>query len=1838
MPRLLVVLGLVVLPDGTRADLRLRGRPTANRDLASAVSLASADRAALQPLRQKYGKGLGALVPIAALKSTLEAKIASGTLPAGQKLPDDLGERKCPAGAGPADCVAPIVKYEGILPGLDAYIDYIWKRVDMIKTANDPVAALYNFGCREISRHMPGFARITQVRVSKAGGAQTAGDWEAPISNADDALERTDAGPRNDPKGSSSKYQGPPKKDDVVEVCEVTHLQLEETLRKDLALLVKGRSGKATEDPVQIRGTADVLGVDAENAMRVVRAKLKLADGKLADDVRLVDLAQACRLENKSTPVAESLECDAREGGRFRPDFDLACRRQHGRSLGVDMRARLIGPPPKVSCTIKKDDLNRLLAEELLKQDLGVITGQNHLKGETFRAIAGRVSGFFRKAGKARVFEDNKEESKDHVRLPNPPLELKADVDNQNASAPQQTDRESLRLKVDQWTDAWEYRTTTRYFETGPAPIKNAFATYKAAEKLELNRFWTDCNEINAVCQSPKTANEIEACARCALEALFDQCVDGKRAGDNCREKAEAKYPKLSTGQPNPATAVGTPSAIVSVDLGGSLGTRKFTFTELPTGNTVFNWAVGRAIEEAFDTERHRKQEASDQRLDTSVRKVLRVRRFFPFGSKILSSQGRQVLDQLPISPWQKCFLLVGEIETCRGFVFPDGRSLNKDGIKKFAKIWMDANTSKSPLWNAIFSHPQVKEKLEEVKKFWRDGCSWKPGPSSGPAPKVDGKPLDCNPSPPSPFYNQEHFISKLLDDGAAEIANERNAQGGSSQSGAGAAVAGGVSSVVGTILGIILQATGLEDLTKTLAQASGLSPEQSFDCEDAEYRKETLGLSGSMDNKLACLTKVFLKNFGTSLESIIVMLGNRTVDLVLNILKMALKGVKATLLSSAAAVPFAGSILVQLVEVAWWLVFDFGIKALLKGVVVANLPKWLKLKELSTGDPSQIEINPVLAVVIGFVLDMIQSASQYGSKGPVQAAFAAALTTIETILANIKPPPSFWIRALIFSKRAIVANSREGMSVGDQFKEVIIGMIEGFKVVIAERIENLGARGTFTTAVGEIQNTVRNANFAAFQGGLTNASDKGKYLLKFIVDFLATKIFPSVVPIITAFVPMPEIAKTILNTIATSLSSAVAKLRSGSPLTPAEVGAWIAGSFGELGKWFLAQIPASGSVKTLIEEVYNWIVWVIGNISQFKTDYIDNPWAFVTKIVGWIRPFVENQLAAFISDVFGFEKTLVTQTIARLFDFLTDDAKRGAVFGGTDVNANVKAILANAVDVAKPYLIGRLKNVAAGTGLEPTIENVLSALLGPNGPFVKGKVFFDSVPTWLATNGNAILGEVATAVKEILKKKATDAGASPVVVAIADAVVTEMVNALVSLEVGGLTALAGKGAVQVVKLAKRAMGKVVDAVVNIVSAGSPTIGGHVRTVLGGLVELFANPQRTIPEAQAAWTAFTNTVGSSVRALLAWMVQGVTPTIDVSKVVFNEATVAAIIVQVVERVVGGNPVMPVLKTIIEKAVHYAANPSELASLLPAGPGGAKAVWMQIRGVVSQLLDQLIGWAVRDLELKPVVVAAKGILLSVFDNIGATAQEIGNLVKGKLAEMIPVLMTFLKAKVVPLFPASLVILKDLVIQGLDWLGTFVVSLLANGPNAWNQLTLNGASGVVSGIVDKVLGVAKAQIARVAPAGAVTTFINALIDAAGGFVKNAKTLATTFSGSDVKKKVEAILVVIAPAVRAFLTAVVVNKVPEGVAKTVVTFLVNQLCGLLEKPADLIAFIDKVKSGGAAGLAGLKTMVMDLVTGPFLRDLASLLDAKAKTIADILRAGIDYVKNNGAAFFAP
>jgi hypothetical protein len=642
-------------------------------------------------------------------------------------------------------------------------------------------------------------------------------------------------------------------------------------------------------------------------------------------------------------------------------------------------------------------------------------------------------------------------------------------------------------------------------------------------------------------------------------------------------------------------------------------------------------------------------------------------------------------------------------------------------GVVTLRKTFEQNAWSEVPLFKAALEHAGVRT-------FFASAAS------------VADKPRDdckggCNQTQKSNALLRERYenlIKEVTRDLQASADNEM----GDAASGAGSVLV----AIFGKILAMLINAAGMGEMMKTLAKAAGLTPEQSADCEDPEYRHETMKLKGDQDNKRGCLLKVFAKNFASVLESIIIMLGNKLVDWAVNLLRTALQGAKSALLASAGSVPFAGGFLATLVDIAWELVFNFGLKALLNNLIIANLPEWLQVRKLAKIPYEALIKNPIVAVILGIIVELIDAAVQTGKQNFLAMGFDVILTTIQQVLAAKKQ--YFWVRALAYAKKDM---AQQGPKTGilEQIMSLVQALIGGFGEAV-ERGLDPEFRSKFKKAVDNMKSLFDASRFKDL-GSLLKSNP-----VKFIVEEVLVKTLgPVIIPIITSFVKMPGWTKRMLNLLAHRIDEIPEMVRSKNVGGLVRVFVDVVDPALREG---LDRIPfGSESLRKLIYDAYEGAVSSLEKIEDLKKNVLDKPWMLAIRVAGLARGFLVEQARTVFNSVGNAgEGDLAGRAVGALIDVVTDAGKiRSKILAGGPQTRD--ALVGLLIDVVGPYARSRFEQLAQGSGFEPVVSGILNAFLGPTSAPVQGAQFLAGLAGRLRAAAGGIVAQAKSLLTQLL-------------------------------------------------------------------------------------------------------------------------------------------------------------------------------------------------------------------------------------------------------------------------------------------------------------------------------------------------------------------------------------------------------------------------------------------------------------------------------------------------------
>ncbi|MBI3072877.1 MAG: PAN domain-containing protein [Deltaproteobacteria bacterium] len=794
--------------------------------------------------------------------------------------------------------------------------------------------------------------------------------------------------------------------------------------------------------------------------------------------------------------------------------WDRVCQGKFAPKDGVKMIAWVLDEEKMtIGCQVDASDMVRLVSETL-KTDMG--TFDKLLGGANFGSIADKYVSFLRKGGELRDFKENidvnqkakrlKPELGSALRAASGDKETAKELTGQNEDAEKRAFREVLSRGVDKWTDAYEYIQMVGSLGKKP---KNLFDKYKKAEVATLAEFAGECRDVKALCGNPIHKTEKELCQRCALEAVRTACIYGLDDKDSniCRVKSDDED--------------SSPVAFTQLLEEGDESNLHSAAKSWHYAKTLQAWLINRTVQAALDARLHRYDDLKGNPffLWASAARAVVLTRFLGIrgkesartwdGSVALDSDGLSLLDRLPITAWQRCYLLTpqtptGECPVMKPIEVGAGTdAVKKEQVRKAIDTYAKYDWGFTPLFNMINTVEGVFPLMHGIATGWSafntrmGGDSAKKGIQACvdecERPKTPGEVvIGCLPRCKSivdalgrKWEDKISLdLSKALGIKSEEIAGE-----------AGGAVSGAIGPVIGKIVAIVVKQAGMEEMMKSIAKAGGINAEQSQNCEDSEYREEQMRL-GAQSSKRDCLQRIFAKNMASALESIIVMLGNKLVDYGVDTLRTLLQGVKSALVGAAGSIPFVGGIAAIGVDLAWEALMKFGVKELLKGVVISRLPGWLKVRELATASWDQVMENPILNLVSGTILELIDAAMVYGEKSWMAIGLDVGL---KALMETVETWPFLW-RALDYAQKKMRKATDLGNNLQAQVIRLVEYVIDGFGVQVLMQIPWDDIKGDVKTAMNDARGAVK-----TIIGGSLNLIELPNTLIKIVGDLLRT-------------------------------------------------------------------------------------------------------------------------------------------------------------------------------------------------------------------------------------------------------------------------------------------------------------------------------------------------------------------------------------------------------------------------------------------------------------------------------------------------------------------------------------------------------------------------------------------------------------------------------------------------------------------------------------------------------------------------------------------------------------
>lgn len=998
--------------------------------------------------------------------------------------------------------------------------------------------AVFDYGCRKVATLLPGLARVVRERVPSEGegpswDAATCGQTGLPACSAP-------PGQPNTPKPAPATATD--AKERTIEVCKITHAQMEESLAFHVSLMTS-LNVKAPGAPV----SADVKTMVERGITPAPAASAplepRLSDGRNLSALRPLALnAWMCPGSLNQTPIWR------REGRLTRlvcargTDFVAAspsngfCQLAYGALHAGPWQVVVSAPIRKLSCRVAPEVVARVRGEGLAAIDLG--TYSDRFKGETMEGVIHKLQSYYRHSGELAGLRAAEQKHKDALKSPVDenavPATALVEVRIHNSFASLRAERALLRKNIERWTAAYEYQQQSEVLRKDASIA----ARYTLAEQAALDAFWNDCRELRAICDAPDSPRAQAACRRCAFEAL-NTCLDGEdpKGVGGCRgetvvamttgrtdqEKCGDKNPPcISFFGEAPASSSAIPAAQTSY---------KGLPVSLKDGNTFFNWLYLQSLAVIHDGRFHgrlitRDASTADAFTVSATRKlVLRKLTGQPTAaaegqSLGVDSEGLRLFGRLPLSPWQRC-QLISVNGQCSGLLSDPLGVRTPAEIDGNWKTVLQTSWEGAPLFGLLASRPGHVAAINLALARWRArGDHWQAKDNAYRTSQV------------GPHDNWTGDVGDHTHGGKLIAAITAGEAPKSASSGEGD-IGGFIKPVVGKLLGMLLQAAGLNETMKTLARAAGMTPEQAADCEDPEYRREQMriAVNSNEDTKRGCLLKVFARNFATVMESIIVMLGNKLVDWGVDLLRTVLQAAKSALVGAAGSVPFVGGALAIAVDLGWELLLNIGAKTLLKSFVISKLPEWLKVREMAKQPFEDLLKNPIVQVVAGTIIELVDAAMAHGDKSWTAIGVDVLLNAVQFALE--KAQQWFWVRALSYAKQELAKSASPNDGLGEQAKKMLAAMARGFGLAVARKLDD-SIQGIFRKAVDATVSAAMGQS-----GGFENLLKADP--VKTITDLLKQHVAPVVLPVAAAFAPnLPGWAKDVIGSLGKALAEAL--------------------------------------------------------------------------------------------------------------------------------------------------------------------------------------------------------------------------------------------------------------------------------------------------------------------------------------------------------------------------------------------------------------------------------------------------------------------------------------------------------------------------------------------------------------------------------------------------------------------------------------------------------------------------------------------------------------------------
>jgi hypothetical protein len=314
----------------------------------------------------------------------------------------------------------------------------------------------------------------------------------------------------------------------------------------------------------------------------------------------------------------------------------------------------------------------------------------------------------------------------------------------------------------------------------------------------------------------------------------------------------------------------------------------------------------------------------------------------------------------------------------------------------------------------------------------------------------------------------------------------------------------------------------------------------------------------------------------------------------------------------------------------------------------------------------------------------------------------------------------------------------------------------------------------------------------------------------------------------------------------------------------------------GPVGSFFIEKLKKDDQAAgELLQKAYALLLQVAEDPLAFERDLLQQPWKLVGKVAEMAQGLVTSKLTSLLpasDEKLKPEKDLLAGGLASVFEVLTKDDVRTALFGDGQKPVDALAIVSRVASVAGPYLRARIEKLAEGTAFGPALSALLEGLLGKDGALTGGDGALRALPKWFETKGQPALGKVVGATSELLQKQLGGPGKSPFPGAVVKGILGAVQKVLESP--GGFGEVVKRGLGGLWDVLQDAAGSVMEAVADAsappaeAGAQASPVKSLIRKAIDAIKGFFRDPRKLLSQAAEALNSAAPGFGKMVGEML----------------------------------------------------------------------------------------------------------------------------------------------------------------------------------------------------------------------------------------------------------------------------------------------------------------------------------------------------------------------------------